>query len=203
VRQGAAFDVRLEDLNKDGRVDLLVTNHQATIEESAVFAYELPANIRTDPFVRHVLARDFETRQPGGNQGTPPRREDTCAAPCLTVSLGLASPGSALAFYPVVNETAGKVRTVRPASPRCAVTDCGVPVPAVDRCLGRRRATCVHHEAAVGVPDRLDLLARRADQRREHGRRHQCRSVLCSCPLYALQRMGHSDADACDRPQAT
>ena len=35
------------DLNMDGRVDLLVTNHQATIDESAVFAYELPANIRT------------------------------------------------------------------------------------------------------------------------------------------------------------
>ena len=45
--QGAAFDVRLQDLNMDGRVDLLVTNHQATIDESAVFAYELPANIRT------------------------------------------------------------------------------------------------------------------------------------------------------------
>jgi len=81
---GSPFDVRVADLNNDKMVDLLVTNHQNSIEESAVFAYEVPRDIPNGEFVRHVIAMGFETTQPGEGQ---------------------ASPGSAQAFYPVINRT--------------------------------------------------------------------------------------------------
>lgn len=56
---GSPFDVQYIDLNNDGRKDLLVTNHQGAANQSAVFAYTVPENWKTDPWPRYVLATKF------------------------------------------------------------------------------------------------------------------------------------------------
>lgn len=84
---GSAFDVAVVDLNKDGRNDLLVTNHEARADKAAVFAYEVPSDVKTGTFVRLTLLTNIETRNGGMNQ---------------------ASPGAAFAFHPKVSETASK-----------------------------------------------------------------------------------------------
>ncbi|KAJ3087072.1 hypothetical protein HK102_011863 [Quaeritorhiza haematococci] len=78
---GNAFDVHVGDLNRDGKLDLVVTNHQAVgaTPSAAVFAYEFPVNWKTQPWTRHTLVSDIPVRQPGNNQ---------------------ASPGAAKPFYP-------------------------------------------------------------------------------------------------------
>ena len=81
---GAAFDVVVVDLNRDGADDLLVTNHQHDESESAVFAYEIPTDIRNGTFARRTIASGFVTKQPGANQ---------------------ASPGSPRPFHPYLNAT--------------------------------------------------------------------------------------------------
>lgn len=84
---GKAFDVSVVDLNGDGRKDLLVTNHQDD-EKAAVFAYEVPGDLRSSSgYVRHTMFEGFETRQRGPNAG---------------------SPGSALAFFPDRTQLGGK-----------------------------------------------------------------------------------------------
>jgi len=50
-------------------VDLLVTNHQNLVEESAVFVFEIPDNLETGDFIQHTIATGFETTQPGEGQG--------------------------------------------------------------------------------------------------------------------------------------
>lgn len=84
---GAAFDVSVADLNNDGRKDLLVTNHEAQANKAAVFAYEVPQDLKTGSFTRHTLLTNIETRNGGMNQ---------------------ASPGAAFAFHPNVHQTSGK-----------------------------------------------------------------------------------------------
>lgn len=66
---GSAFDVQLEDLNRDGNIDLLVTNHEADAKAS-VFAYELdPESLRVR--TRHVLLTGIETRQKAIKSASP------------------------------------------------------------------------------------------------------------------------------------
>jgi len=88
---GHAFDVQLTDVNGDGKVDLLVTNHQGTSDtpSGSVYAYEIPSNINLPgtAWTRHTLATDLPVLQPGLNQ---------------------ASPGSARAFHVNVNTKTGK-----------------------------------------------------------------------------------------------
>ena len=79
---GGLFDVEVVDLNKDGRVDILATNHQGKINESAVMAYEVPNDFVNGAYTRHIIAMGFDTTQPGDNQ---------------------ASPGGAVTFYPVTS----------------------------------------------------------------------------------------------------
>jgi hypothetical protein len=84
---GAAFDLEFADLNNDGELDLLVTKHESKAEKSAVYAYSLPHDYKTGPWVRHILLSNIETRQKG---------------------IGAASPGAAKAFYPEVGNPGGK-----------------------------------------------------------------------------------------------
>ncbi len=74
---GAAFDIQLNDLNADGTLDLLVTNHEAD-DKASVFGYEIdPVSLKISQ--RHTLLTGIETRQKGIKQ---------------------ASPGTVLAFHP-------------------------------------------------------------------------------------------------------
>lgn len=66
---GPTFGVRLVDLNRDGKLDVLVTNHQTdncfsttqTVVPGRVYALEQPAsgNLYDDPWVQHTLKDDI------------------------------------------------------------------------------------------------------------------------------------------------
>ena len=76
---GPSFDVAVEDLNGDGTLDLLVTNHadNATAPhiQSGVFAYLAPpmgvSLTDSKAWTKHTLASGFEVREPGPNQAAP------------------------------------------------------------------------------------------------------------------------------------
>ena len=88
---GSMFDVSVVDLNGDGSVEVMVTNHvnqDTPGDVSGVWAYELPAGgagaWKTEPWIRHTIASGFPTYVSGPGQ---------------------ASPGEAVAFFPVQNAT--------------------------------------------------------------------------------------------------
>jgi len=87
---GSMFDVNVVDLNGDGSFEVMVTNHvnqDTNGAVSGVWAYELPAGEgawKTQPWTRHTIASNFPTYVPGPGQ---------------------ASPGEAVAFFPLQNAT--------------------------------------------------------------------------------------------------
>lgn len=85
---GKLFSVEPVDIDGDGVEELLVTNHQDKIEESAVFGYEVPwDDLQNGEFKKHILAINiFET---------------------VNFDDGVASPGFAHAFYPEIGTTSG------------------------------------------------------------------------------------------------
>jgi hypothetical protein len=75
---GPSFDVEAVDLNGDGRLDLLVTNHADNATSnltSLVLGYEAPAAggalRNASAWARHVLASGFVIREAGANQAAP------------------------------------------------------------------------------------------------------------------------------------
>ena len=58
---GKPFDIELHDLNNDGKLDLLATNHEND-DKAAVFGYEIPADL-TSKWKRHTLYSGFKTLQ--------------------------------------------------------------------------------------------------------------------------------------------
>lgn len=77
---GPAFDVQVIDLNNDGRMDLLVTNHVDNATDggtpaSGVFAYEAPSPgiplTNVSAWTKHTLASGFVVREFGPNQAAP------------------------------------------------------------------------------------------------------------------------------------
>jgi len=79
------FDVEIVDVNKDGRLDLLVTINSVT--DGSLVVYEIPDDFRTGEYVQHVLADGYFSRS--GLQGG-------------------GSPGQAMTFYPQTSENSGK-----------------------------------------------------------------------------------------------
>jgi hypothetical protein len=78
---GPAFDVSVVDLNGDGRLDVLLTNHadnttavNGTVYQSVVAAYEAPVSgllANASAWKKHVLVQGFVVREPGANQAAP------------------------------------------------------------------------------------------------------------------------------------
>jgi hypothetical protein len=77
---GPSFDVQVVDLNGDGRLDLLVTNHVDNATDggnpqSGVFAYEAPLApaplTNASAWTKHTLASGFAVREWGPNQAAP------------------------------------------------------------------------------------------------------------------------------------
>jgi hypothetical protein len=85
---GRPFMVRIEDLMGDGKLQLLVTNHDSKEEVARVVAYEIPENLLDGTFAKHVLASGFKTK--------------------FAITPGAASPGFAYGFYPHVNSEGPK-----------------------------------------------------------------------------------------------
>lgn len=66
---GSAFDVQVDDLNSDGQLDLLVTNHEAD-SKASVYGYEFdPTTLEIK--ARHTLLTGIETRQKGIKSASP------------------------------------------------------------------------------------------------------------------------------------
>jgi hypothetical protein len=67
---GPVFDVEVDDLDRDGKRELLVTNHTGDATAS-VYAYAATGDVRTAPWTRHTLLTGIETRQAGPGQASP------------------------------------------------------------------------------------------------------------------------------------
>lgn len=89
------FSVKPVDLDGDGVLDLLATNHPDKKDESAVLGYEVPwDNLESGTFTKHVLATNiFQT---------------------VLGNAGVGAPGFAEAFYPRVGTTSGPMDIVVP-----------------------------------------------------------------------------------------
>ena len=57
---GSAFDLQVVDINADGKLDLLVTNHENNATFSSLYAYEIPVNWQTDPWPRYILSNKLK-----------------------------------------------------------------------------------------------------------------------------------------------
>lgn len=87
---GKPFAVDFEDLDGDGKLELLATNHQGPNDEilPAIFAYEVDwNNLENCAFPRHTL-----TYGPSENKDNSP---------------GVGAPGFAHGFYPDMRQTSG------------------------------------------------------------------------------------------------
>lgn len=67
---GSLFDLELTDLNGDGSIDLLVTNH-VNDKTAGVFAFEIPAIPFEQNWNKHILYQGFKTSAPGIGQASP------------------------------------------------------------------------------------------------------------------------------------
>jgi len=58
---GQPFDLLLEDIDNDGKIDLLVTAYDDAflVKSGSVYVYEIPDNLFTGSFTRHVIANNF------------------------------------------------------------------------------------------------------------------------------------------------
>jgi hypothetical protein len=69
---GSAFDIQVVDLDRDGRLDLLVSNHEGG-KSGAVFAYELASDFKTSTVspARHLILGNIEARKGAMNAASP------------------------------------------------------------------------------------------------------------------------------------
>ncbi|CAH1773343.1 unnamed protein product [Owenia fusiformis] len=85
TKLGQMFDVQVMDLNRDGRLDLLVSLN--AYENGKVLAFEVPIDFRSGKYVMHTLATGFSSKSWGPGKG---------------------SPGSSKAFFPNTKNESGK-----------------------------------------------------------------------------------------------
>lgn len=67
---GPPFYVSVVDLNMDGSMDLLVTNHKGGAG-GEVLVYEIPQDVLNGEYKKHVIASNFTVTEPGSNQASP------------------------------------------------------------------------------------------------------------------------------------
>ena len=70
---GEAFDVQIADLDQNGSVELLVTNHEND-EKAAVFVYTVNTDSGIE-FTRHTILEGIETKQGGIGSASPGKAE--------------------------------------------------------------------------------------------------------------------------------
>jgi hypothetical protein len=98
------FDVTLVDLNNDGKLELLVTNHT---NKGSVYVYEIPQDVKNGEWKRHEILSNITCRIPIPSEG---------------------APGNAITFYPkrgmggkpyifVSGDGSGKVHMLIPKKP--------------------------------------------------------------------------------------
>ncbi len=98
------FDVTFVDLNNDGKLELLLTNHT---NKGSVYVYEIPQDIKKGEWKRHEILSNITTRLPIPSEG---------------------APGNSIAFYPakgmngkpyifVSGDGSGKVHMLVPKKP--------------------------------------------------------------------------------------
>lgn len=68
---GSAYGIEIQDLNAKGVKNLLVSNHETKGENGAIYAYDIPSDLRNGEFKRHLLSRGYPIRGRGFNEATP------------------------------------------------------------------------------------------------------------------------------------
>lgn len=70
---GQLFEVIIEDLDNQGNLELLATNHQGNNAEvkGALFYYTLSGNVRTGKWSKNIFHDDFPVLKGGFNQAAP------------------------------------------------------------------------------------------------------------------------------------
>ena len=58
----SAYSVSMEDLNGDGKKELLINNHEKDATKGGIFAYTVPEDIMTGSFDKFTLATDFASK---------------------------------------------------------------------------------------------------------------------------------------------
>lgn len=94
------FAASLVDMNGDGKLDLLVTNHVPIANLSSVAVYEIPSSPKdVDGYKRHIIAHDFPTYQKGRGQASPGGAIPFCPkSPCNKPWIALSGDGNQQAY---------------------------------------------------------------------------------------------------------
>lgn len=102
---GKPFGVELVDLDGDGVKELLATNHQGNFKDNddnikaAVFAYEIPSDITSGSFSRHIISWD-----------PSPLKDD---------NTGAGAPGFAYGFHPKIGTSSSEPKWIAAAGDGC------------------------------------------------------------------------------------
>lgn len=153
---GTAFGLQLTDLNRDGKLDVLVTNHVNNDTLSGVYAYEVPSDAAslTDPsaWTRHDLFVGFKTIEQGIGQASPGRAavfwpsisaEMAQSPPASSTSGAVASLGSGKPHVSVAGDGAEGVYVLEANSADAA--DWGYTLHQVGTCDGTAGWQSVHY----------------------------------------------------------
>lgn len=93
TQAGKLFDVLIDDIDKKGNLELLVTNHQGEKDaiKGALYYYQLNGPVRNGTWSRKIIYNDFPVLKSGVNQ---------------------AAPGAARLFYPKISESQGPAHII-------------------------------------------------------------------------------------------